>query len=110
MSNSHFKKSSAVFECRHCGRRTRDTDGSNGSVQLCEDCNEGCMQENGMNDTDDEEVAAQYEKDMRECFQRAVNKGGVIEGYARTYPRTYPRTDGVNPAYCGLDDSTPIPF
>lgn len=106
MSNSHFKKRSAVFKCRNCTRRTRDTNGDNGSVELCEDCNEGCMQENGFLNTEHPEEKAQYEKDMRECFQRAVDKGGVIDGYIRAYPRT----DGTNPASCGLDDATPIPF
>ena len=46
MSNSHFKRHSAVFNCRHCGRKTRDVNGNNGSVELCEDCNEGCIRIN----------------------------------------------------------------
>jgi len=83
MSNSHFKRHSALFNCRHCGRPTRDTNGDNGSVELCEDCHDGCMQENGFMNSEGEEQA-QYERDMRECFQRAVNKGGVIEGYEKT--------------------------
>lgn len=77
----HFKYGSGVFECKHCGRRTRDTNGDNGNVAMCEDCYEGSMQENGMLDGD--ELAAQYERDMRACYQRAVNKGGVIAGYVR---------------------------
>lgn len=81
MGNRYFKKGSAAFNCRNCGRLTRDVDGSNGSVELCEDCNEGCMQENGMLDSSAPELIAQYEKDMRACFQRAVNKGGKIDGY-----------------------------
>lgn len=84
MSNSHFKKHSAVFECRHCQRRTRDTTGDNGDVQLCEDCYSGCEQENGFLNTSNPEERAQYERYMRECFQRAVNRGGVIAGYTKS--------------------------
>ena len=83
MGNRYFKKFSAAFECRYCGRLTRDVNGSNGSVQMCEDCEQGCMQENGFMDSSDPELKAQYERDMRECFQAAVNKGGTIEGYVR---------------------------
>lgn len=83
MGNARFKRFSAVFDCRHCGRKTRDTNGSNGSLRLCEDCEDGCMQENGMNDTSNPEESAQYEKDMRAAFQRAVDKGGRIEGYTK---------------------------
>lgn len=78
-----FKKHSGVFRCRHCTRRTRDTNGDNGNVELCEDCYEGCMQENGYNNSSDPGLKADYEKGMRECFQRAVNNGGVIEGYTK---------------------------
>lgn len=81
MKHNRFKKHSATFNCRICGRLTRDVNGSNGDLQLCEDCEEGSMQENGMLDTSDPELAAQYERDMRACFQRAVNRGGKIKGY-----------------------------
>lgn len=81
-NNSHFKARSGVFRCRHCSRSTRDTNGDNGGVRLCEDCYEGSMQENGM--LDGGELAAQYEADMRACYQRAVNKGGKIDGYEVT--------------------------
>lgn len=81
-ANNRFRRGSAAFECRHCGRLTRDTTGDNGSVTLCEDCYDGCSQQNGMNDSGDPALAAQYERDMRACFQRAVNRGGKIEGYA----------------------------
>jgi hypothetical protein len=81
-SNSHFKARSGVFSCRHCGRNTRDTNGDNGGVQLCEDCYDGCSQENGYLNSDGAEKE-QYECDMRACFQRAVNKGGTIKGYEK---------------------------
>lgn len=83
MTNRYFKKHSALFNCRYCHRLTRDTTGDNGSAELCEDCYDGCMQENGYMNSEGEEQA-QYERDMRACFQRAVNKGGVIEGYVKT--------------------------
>ena len=79
MGNKYFKRGSAVFSCIHCTRMTRDTNGDNGKAEMCEDCYEGSMQENGM--LDGGELAAQYEADMRACYQSAVNKGGVIEGY-----------------------------
>lgn len=80
LANSRFKRGSAVFKCINCTRLTRDTNGDNGKAELCEDCYDGSMQENGfMNSEGDEK--AQYELDMRACYQRAVNKGGVIDGY-----------------------------
>ena len=82
MSNRHFRRGSAAFKCRHCGRLTRDTNGDNGGVLLCEDCYEGCMQENGYLNSEGEEQA-QYKRDMDACFQRAVDKGGVIDGYTK---------------------------
>ena len=81
LANSRFKRGSAVFACIHCTRLTRDTNGDNGKAEMCEDCYEGSMQENGM--LDGGELAAQYEADMRACYQAAVNKGGVIDGYTK---------------------------
>ena len=81
MNGRHFKRGSAAFACRNCGRGTRDVNGSNGNARLCEDCEAGSMQENGMLDSSDPELAAQYARDMRACFQRAVDKGGKIDGY-----------------------------
>ena len=82
MANNRFKLGSAVFTCRHCTRRTRDTNGDNGRVELCEDCHEGCMYENGANDTGDAAEAAGLRRIADAHFQRAVKKGGTIEGYA----------------------------
>lgn len=82
MSNSHFKQRSAVFSCRRCGRLTRDVNGSNGSVQMCEDCEQGSMWENGAYDTDEEAKQADCYKRADEYFQAAVNKGGTIEGFS----------------------------
>ncbi len=81
MDNRRFKKDSAVFACIHCGRNTRDVNGDNGKAEMCIDCYEGSMQENGL--LDGGEFAAQYEADMRACYQSAVNKGGVIAGYTK---------------------------
>jgi hypothetical protein len=83
MSNSHFKRGSGVFTCRHCKRRTRDTDGDNGSVELCADCHQGCMYENGGNDTSDEKERDDCFALADACFQRAVNKGGTINGFSK---------------------------
>lgn len=81
--NQRFKRGSAVFKCRNCQRSTRDTNGDNGGVLLCEDCYDGCGFENGYLDSCDPDEKAQYERDMNACFQSAVDKGGVIEGYYR---------------------------
>ena len=81
LANSRFKRGSAVFKCINCTRMTRDTNGDNGKAEMCEDCYERSMQENGMNDSP--ELAAQYEADMHDCYQAAVNKGGVIAGYTK---------------------------
>lgn len=81
-NNQRFKRGSGVFNCRNCQRSTRDTNGSNGYSQLCEDCYDGCEQENGFFDSEGE-LKAQYERDMKACFQRAVDKGGIIRGYVK---------------------------
>jgi hypothetical protein len=83
MANNRFRLGSAVFACRHCLRLTRDTNGDNGKAEMCEDCHEGCMYENGANDTGDASEAAGLRKIADDHFYRAVKKGGVIEGYAQ---------------------------
>ena len=81
LANSRFKRGSAVFACIHCTRLTRDTNGDNGRAEMCEDCYEGSMQENGyMNSEGDERE--EYKRGMRDHYQAAVNKGGTIEGYS----------------------------
>lgn len=82
MNNSHFKQRSGVFSCRRCGRLTRDVNGCNGGVQMCEDCEQGSMWENAAYDTDDEAKQAECYKKADECFQSAANKGGALEGFA----------------------------
>lgn len=86
LSRRHFKKGSGVFACHHCRRRTRDTTGDNGDVRLCEDCYDGCMYDNGANDSSDADETANLRRIAAAHFQRAVNKGGVIEGYT---PQTF---------------------
>jgi hypothetical protein len=83
-TNSLFKRGSGMFKCRHCTRNTRDTGSDNGDVEMCPDCYQGCMWENGGND-------ASTEAERDECFakadahfQQAVDKGGVIEGFTRS--------------------------
>lgn len=81
MSNSYFKKFSAVFACGHCGRRTRDTNGDNGRAGVCEDCHQGFMWNNGGMDASDDQERADCFAQADACFQRAVNRGGRIEGF-----------------------------
>ncbi len=83
MNHSHFQRRSGVFNCRFCGRLTRDVNGSNGSTLLCEECEEGLQWENGGNDTDDEANKVTCFANANAAFQRAVNKGGVIEGFTK---------------------------
>jgi hypothetical protein len=82
LANSKFKRGSAAFKCIHCARLTRDTNGDNGRAKMCEDCYEGSMQENGYMNSEDAE-RDQYKASMRACYQAAVNKGGVIDGYTK---------------------------
>ena len=82
MANNRFKLGSAVFTCRHCLRKTRDTNGDNGKVEMCEDCHQGCMYENGANDTGDSSQAHGLRLIADAHFRRSVGKGGVIEGYS----------------------------
>jgi hypothetical protein len=84
MLNRHFRRGQSTFLCRHCGRRSRDVDGGNGGVELCPECDQGCMSENGASDTSDPVERERYERDAREWFQRAVDKGGRIPGFIPT--------------------------
>ena len=50
-ANSHFKRGSAVFNCRCCGRATRATGrGDNEFVQLCAECYDLAGEENHLSD------------------------------------------------------------
>lgn len=72
-----------VFACRICQRNTRDT-GDNGSVELCPECNEWSMEENGISDNSlqGSELAV-AEAFIANKKQQAVNKGGVIKGFVK---------------------------
>lgn len=48
--HNRFRKGQSTFTCRSCGKRTRDVNGSNGSVELCELCDEQAMAENSLSD------------------------------------------------------------
>ena len=82
MSNSHFKLGSGVFACLNCTRQTRDTNGDNGKAEMCEDCHQGVMWDNGAYDSNDAGTVADYQGRADACYQQAVNKGGKIEGHA----------------------------
>ena len=83
--NQYFKKGSAVFNCDHCNRLTRDTMGDNGRLGLCEDCYSGLESENGAMDSKDSAEQKDYQDGANEAFQLAVNKGGVIEGFTKRH-------------------------
>ncbi len=48
---NRFAKGSACFTCRDCGKRTRDTGGGNGGVELCPVCYAKAGAENTLQDT-----------------------------------------------------------
>lgn len=78
MSNSLFKRGSAVYACRNCKRSTRYTGGDGADVLLCDDCFDLCGLENSIADSGEtvKKVAA-----IRELEQVIVSKGGKIEPY-----------------------------
>lgn len=47
---SGFKTGSGCFTCRICYERTRDTNGGNGSIDLCPLCYAKCGCDNSLND------------------------------------------------------------
>jgi len=47
----HFKKGSGCFKCRLCGKLTRDVNGYNGSIELCELCDIKTGAENTLSDS-----------------------------------------------------------
>lgn len=89
MAVSRFQKSfqrQSVFNCRICKRGTRDT-GDNGSVELCPQCNQAAMVENGMNDgnygEEDSPAYQQADTEYNRLCQAAVNLGGTIKGFVK---------------------------
>lgn len=74
--NSQFQKGQSVFECRVCGRKTRQTgNGDNEHVGLCEDCYEMAGLHNRVQDGG---VLTEAEK--QECLKRCsfvASKGGT---------------------------------
>lgn len=54
--NSHFQRGSAVFTCRSCGRKARDT-GDNGQLTLCTECFELSGYTNSLSDRGSLDVA-----------------------------------------------------
>lgn len=88
-SNSHFKKGSGVYECRCCGRRTRDSHGE-GDITLCAQCYELAGLENMMNDGYD---ADDYTNDARVYFAELTAKG--VADVRSVFPELY---DAVYPA------------
>jgi len=52
--NNRFRKGSAVYSCRICQKRTRETGGSESFVGLCADCYELAGWENTHDDDDHE--------------------------------------------------------
>ena len=45
-----FRRGQSTFVCRQCGKRTRDVNGGNGNVELCELCDEKAMAGNSLAD------------------------------------------------------------
>lgn len=84
MNNSHFKPRSACYTCRSCGRFTRDTDGSSGSLELCHECYEIASAENTLSDSGDSmtpeeraSIGAYIEQMRRQCAQKGAKLGGI---------------------------------
>ncbi|HDR9174471.1 TPA: hypothetical protein QDB23_001684 [Burkholderia vietnamiensis] len=78
MAERHFRKNSTTFNCRSCGRLTRDTTGTN--QQLCPQCDTWTMIENSILDEDlagDE--LTQAEARIANLKAEAVAKGGRFD-------------------------------
>ncbi|WP_155646843.1 hypothetical protein [Burkholderia territorii] len=78
MAERHFRKNSTTFNCRSCGRLTRDTTGT--SQQLCLQCDRWTMIENSILDEDltgDELTEA--EARIANLKAEAVAKGGRFD-------------------------------
>jgi len=81
MNNRHFKPRSACYTCRSCGRFTRDTDGSSGSLELCHECHEWISAENTLSDAGDSLPASErtaIQAYIVQMQQQAVAKGGTL--------------------------------
>jgi hypothetical protein len=75
-----FERNNALFNCRECGRRARNTTDIHGH-QLCSFCDERTMTENGINDGayPTPEQLAIAEKYIETLRQKAIAKGGVLK-------------------------------
>lgn len=81
MSKARFERNfrrQSVFKCRICLRGTRDT-GDNGGVELCPQCNEWSMWENGILDgcyDNNPEGLAKCEAGILKLKEEAAKLGG----------------------------------
>ena len=50
---SKFRKGSGVYNCRICGKQTRETGNNESAVRLCRKCNDRALRENELNDETD---------------------------------------------------------
>jgi hypothetical protein len=78
---ARFQRGSALFNCRSCGRATRETGGDHGSIELCAECFDWSSAENTLND-------GGYETDEERAYlvgfiaqkrREAVAKGGRLD-------------------------------
>lgn len=92
--NSQFKKGSAVYECRVCGHRTRDTGGDGADVRLCSICWDLSGEENSLSDTGAFYGSTAEVTSLMVALNQQCKKG---ETAASLYPTIADKLRGVAP-------------
>lgn len=96
--NSQFKKGSAVYECRVCGKFTRDTGGDNGDAQLCALCYDLAGEENSLSDTGEFYGSTAEVTRLMVALNQQCKKG---ETAASLFPTIADKLRGAKPAQPG---------
>lgn len=71
MANNRFRRGSAVYRCRHCGKKTRETGSCESNNGLCASCYDSAGLENEHFDTGHET----YVDGCPTCEQESKSKG-----------------------------------
>jgi hypothetical protein len=93
---NRFAQGSGVFICHSCGKSTRDVNGVNGQLQLCERCELAAYVENAESDYGiDSPEAAQYRNDLKAHDEKNLKKSVAPVGQpeeVKSIDQVQPRT------------------
>jgi hypothetical protein len=81
--HSHFQRGSGCFDCRSCGRRTRDTGVQSIGAKVCTDCYELAGMDNACNDNGTSPADEGYTAEIAARLANIAKRGGDVERVKR---------------------------